>query len=136
MTGSVARSRHRGSPGGPAALAALTCAAMLAACSDDARTARALTGGDPDRGKLAIRRYGCGTCHEIPSVGGAIGRVGPSLDTIGSRQYLAGRLPNTPDHLMEWIRHPQAIEPGNVMPDMTVTEADARDIAAVLYGLR
>ena len=61
---------------------------------------------------------------------------GPSLATIGARLYLAGRLTNTPDHLIEWIRHPQAVEPGNVMPDLAVTEADARDIAATLYTLR
>jgi cytochrome c len=116
--------------------AALAGLLALAACGDDDTTARALTHGDPARGKQAIRRYGCGTCHEIPGVGGATSHVGPSLRTIGSRLYLAGRLTNTPDHLIEWIRHPQAVEPGNVMPDMAVTEADARDIAATLYTLR
>jgi cytochrome c len=124
-------------------LARLVCACVVAAvcvacgaCGDDAATARALTGGDPDRGKRAIRRYGCGTCHVIPRVGGAAGHVGPSLDAIGSRRYLAGYVTNTPDHLVEWIRHPQTVQPGNVMPDMAVTEADARDIAALLYTLR
>jgi cytochrome c len=111
-------------------------ALAIAGCGDDAATARALTHGDPDRGKLAIRRHGCGTCHEIPRVGGATSHVGPSLDGVGSRLYLAGRLANTPDHLMEWIRFPQAVVPGNVMPDMAVTEGDARDIAAYLYTLR
>jgi len=117
-------------------LALAACGLALAACGDDDATARALTHGDPARGKQAIRRYGCGTCHEIPGVGGATSHVGPSLATIGARLYLAGRLTNTPDHLIEWIRHPQAVEPGNVMPDLAVTEADARDIAATLYTLR
>jgi cytochrome c1 len=123
----------------PFARSALACALALAcgACDDDAsRTARALTGGDPDTGKLAIRHHGCGTCHEIPGVGGATSHVGPSLEAIGSRLYLAGRVANTPDQLMAWIRWPQSIEPGNVMPDMAITETDARDIAAYLYTLR
>ncbi|HEY0483908.1 MAG TPA: c-type cytochrome [Kofleriaceae bacterium] len=119
----------------PAVLAALAAAA-LAGCGDEGTTARELAGGDPGRAKQAIRRYGCGTCHEIPGLGFATSHVGPSLDGIGARLYLAGRLPNTPDHLIDWIRHPQAVEPGNVMPDMGVTEADARDIAALLYRLR
>jgi cytochrome c len=41
-----------------------------------------------------------------------------------------------PAQLVEWIRHPQAIEPGGVMPDMAVAPGDATDIAALLYSLR
>jgi cytochrome c len=111
-------------------------ASQAAGCGNDAATARQIAGGDPERGKLAIRRYGCGTCHDIPKVGGATGHVGPSLAEIGSRLYLAGRLPNTAEYLIDWIRHPQAVEPGNVMPDMAVTPSDAADIAAFLYQLR
>jgi cytochrome c len=119
------------------ALALALAGVVAAGCSsDDTRTARTTTGGDPARGKRAIRRYGCGTCHEIPEVGAATGHVGPSLAQIGSRLYLAGRLPNTPDHLIDWIRQPQHVEPGNVMPDMGVTPGDASDIAAFLYTLR
>lgn len=119
--------------------AALCALALLAGCDDDRRraeTARALTGGDPARGRLAIRHHGCGSCHTIPGVGRADGRVGPSLAGIGDRLYLAGRLPNTPANLITWIRHPQAVEPGNAMPEMGVTEEDARDIAAHLYTSR
>jgi cytochrome c len=117
-----------------AAIAAL--AGPLAGCGHDAGTGRALAGGDPERGKLAIRRYGCGTCHDIPGVRGATGHVGPSLAELSFRLYLAGRVPNTPAQLIEWIRHPQGIEPGGVMPDMAVAPGDAIDIAALLYSLR
>jgi cytochrome c len=37
---------------------------------------------------------------------------------------------------MAWIRHPQQLEPGVVMPEMGVTQEDARDLAAYLYTLR
>ncbi|HEX2690963.1 MAG TPA: hypothetical protein VHN14_30325 [Kofleriaceae bacterium] len=109
---------------------------VCGSCGEDVATARAIVGGDPDHGRRAIRHYGCGTCHAIPQVADATSHVGPSLDAIGSRLYLAGHVTNTPDHLINWIRHPQAIVPGNVMPEMGVTELDARDIATFLYTLR
>src|SRR4051812_49992898 len=54
-----------------------------------------LTGGDPARGQGLMRHYGCAGCHEIPGVHGADGRVGPSLDHVAGRLYIAGVLPNT-----------------------------------------
>lgn len=95
-----------------------------------------ITGGDPHRGAELIRQYGCGSCHLIPGVGGAEGMVGPPLEHLASRTHLAGRLENDVPNLMRWIRHPQQVEPGNLMPEMGVTEAHARDIAAYLYTLR
>jgi cytochrome c2 len=94
------------------------------------------TGGDAARGAALIRDYGCGSCHQIPGIADADGLVGPPLSNIGTRVYLAGMLLNTPDNLMFWLRHPQQVVPGNVMPDMGVTAPDARDIAAYLYTLR
>ena len=46
---------------------------------------------------------------------------------------IAGKLPNSPDNLEQWIRDPQAITPGTDMPDLNVGKRDARDIAAFLY---
>lgn len=112
--------------------------AAVAACGEPEAVehARRLTGGDPVRGRAAIRAYGCHTCHEIPGVPGAAGRVGPSLEGVAVRMILAGRLPNDPENLMAWIRHPQRVQPGTVMPEMGVSEEAARDIAAYLYTLR
>ena len=100
---------------------------------DEART---LTGGDPQRGMAAIGRYGCGACHAIPGVRGATATVGPPLSGIASRGFLAGQLPNSPDNMRRWIQHPQAVERGTAMPNMGVTDDDARDITAYLYTLR
>jgi putative membrane protein len=113
---------------------------LLVSCSDypwdRVREAKRMTGGDPDRGKKMIRRYGCGTCHTIPGVPGATASVGPPLDKIASRTYLAGRLTNSPANMLRWIREPQSIDPRSAMPDMAVTEEDGRDIAAYLYTLK
>ena len=94
-------------------------------------------GGDPLRGPAAIRHYGCGSCHAIPGVARAVdAEVGPPLDRYGRRVYVAGRLPNTPENLTAWLREPQRYEPGGAMPNLGVTDRDARDIAAYLYTLR
>lgn len=99
--------------------------------------ATALTqGGDPQRGRILIREYGCNTCHTIPGVRGARGSVGPPLTGIAGRMYIAGLLTNTPENLMRWIRDPPGVDSLTAMPDVGVTEPDARDIAAYLYTLR
>lgn len=92
--------------------------------------------GNAQNGVLEIQAYGCGACHTIPGVAGADGVVGPPMNAIARRSFIAGKLRNTPDNLVRWIQHPQAINPGNGMPDMGVTESAARDIAAYLYTLR
>lgn len=93
-------------------------------------------GGDPDRGRQRLTQYGCAACHTIPGIRNANGNVGPPLTRIGDRTYIAGVLNNTPANMVRWIRSPQGVVPGNAMPNMGVSEADARDIAAYLYTLR
>ena len=105
-------------------------------CHDAEREAAAHTGGDPRRGERAFGWYGCGSCHEIDGVEGAGGRVGPPLEHLGVRAYLAGQLPNTTANVIRWVRHPQEVRPGSVMPEMGVSARDARDLAAFLYTLR
>ncbi|MGE5251636.1 MAG: c-type cytochrome [Bacteroidota bacterium] len=90
---------------------------------------------DPVRAPAAIAKYGCGSCHQIPRIAGADGRVGPALANLSRRSMLAGQLPNNPENLVLWIEHPQLVRPGSDMPELNVSDADARDIAAYLYSL-
>jgi cytochrome c2 len=113
------------------ALLATGCAGTSLAAAD-----RTVPGGDASRGPQAISKYGCGACHSIPGVAGANGQVGPPLGGFGERMVIAGRLANTPDNLERWIMDPQAVSPGTDMPEMGVSEPDARDIAAYLYSQR
>lgn len=100
------------------------------------RKAQAMTGGSPRRGKAVIARYGCGSCHTIPGVEGASALVGPNLDQVASRMYLAGVLPNTPANMIRWIQHPRDVDPLTAMPNLGVADQEARDIAAYLYTLK
>jgi len=121
-------------------LAALVLpAATLVGCAGQERNAsppRETRGGDPARGAQLISHYGCGTCHEVPGVDGADGLVGPPLDHFSRRGYIAGELPNSATNLERWIAHPQRIEPGTAMPDLGVSDKDAKDITAYLYSLK
>jgi cytochrome c oxidase assembly factor CtaG/cytochrome c2 len=98
--------------------------------------AEAATGGDVTRGHAAIGARGCGTCHTIAGVAGAAATVGPPLDRIALRTYLGGHLTNTPANLIRWIQHPRSVDPATAMPDLGLTDQEARDIAAFLYTLR
>lgn len=114
---------------------AAACTA-LAGCEDENQKAAMATGGDPVRGKVELRAHGCGTCHTIPGVPGATALVGPPLDHMASRAYVAGTLPNTPENMRAWILHPQQIKPRNVMPDTHASDQEAQNMTAYLYTLR
>ena len=101
-----------------------------------AQQAMRLTGGDPERGRGLMRRYGCAGCHEIPGVRGADGRAGPSLRHVAGRIYIAGVMPNSAANMLRWIEDPPALAPGTAMPRTGATGQAARDIAAFLYTLR
>ncbi len=92
-------------------------------------------GGNVHHGRSLIKTYGCGVCHMIPGVHGADGVVGPPLNAWAERSYIGGELPNVPNNLVRWIVDPPAIEPNTAMPDLGMTPAEAKDVAAYLYTL-
>jgi cytochrome c len=117
------------------ALVALVLAATVA-CDRGSQNLAQLSGGNAHRGAVAIRTYGCGTCHTIPGVRGATGLVGPPLTGIAERSYIGGVLTNTPENLVRWIQDPPSIDAKTAMPNVGVTHRDAVDIAGYLYSRR
>jgi putative membrane protein len=121
----------------PLVLLATVVALAAPGCKSSEKVhAEEITGGRADRGKDVIQRYGCGSCHQIPGVPQAESLVGPSLERIASRVYIAGHLVNEPDTMIAWIRNPQHLRSPTAMPTLGVTEQEARDIAAYLYTLK
>lgn len=94
------------------------------------------TGGSPDRGKATIVAYQCGKCHNIPGIRGADGVFGPPLVSLSRTTYIAGNFPNTPENLVHWVLDPKSMKPKTAMPELGLTEPQARDVAAYLYTLR
>jgi mono/diheme cytochrome c family protein len=85
-------------------------------------------------GDVLLRQYACHSCHVIEGVVGPDIHVGPRLEDWPSRAMISGTLPNTPENLARFIRAPQEHQPGSLMPDLGVTEADARVMAAFLFA--
>lgn len=116
------------------ALMSALCGSLVSGCQ---RLSTSVPGFSPNttRGIELTSRYGCAACHDIP--GAAVtGHVGPTLRGVGRRPYLAGGLANTPKHMVELIRFPDRVRPGTLMPNLRVSEADARELVDFLYTLR
>jgi cytochrome c oxidase subunit II len=78
----------------------------------------------------------CGSCHAIRGTD-STSDVGPDLTHLGSRTSLAAlTLPNTREHLAQWIRDPQAVKPGNQMPALNLTDAQIANLVDYLETKR
>ena len=118
-------------------LAALLSGAsvVLASCKNEDGQAAPFQTASAREGVRVIRQAGCGSCHTIPGIENADGLVGPPLDHMGHRIFIAGVLRNTPDNMVAWLRDPQRIVPGNAMPVMGLSEKQAQAITDYLYSL-
>lgn len=113
----------------------LALLAATAACRAEEAAPLQVSGGDARRGQAVILASGCGACHVIPGVRGAVSWVGPPLTEWARRGYVGGRLPNAPENLVAWLLDPGAISPGSAMPATGLSMAEARDAAAYLFTL-
>jgi mono/diheme cytochrome c family protein len=113
----------------------LLATACLSACKPSGATklwASETTGGIPEHGKKAIGKYGCAACHTIDGISSEA-MVGPPLTRMAARSYLAGSMQNNGPNLVRFIQHPRAVHNDSAMPEMGLTDEEARDIAAYLY---
>jgi cytochrome c oxidase subunit 2 len=86
-------------------------------------------------GKAVFARSACVGCHTIRGV--SAGVLGPDLTHFGSRALFgAGLWPNTVDNVVAWVRDPPALKPGSKMPNLHLSETDARALAAYLTSLK
>lgn len=117
---------------------ALLAAAMVSGCTGGQalQSYSVATGGNSHRGRQIMIEHRCGSCHTIPGIHNAKGVFGPPLIWFARRSYIAGNFPNDPNHLVRWILSPTSMKPATAMPDLGLTEQQARDVAAYLYTLR
>lgn len=109
---------------------------VLSACIAHEGYEPEVRGGDAQRGRNVLAALECGACHVIPGVPGAYSRVGPPLTQFSRNVYIAGKHPNTPEVLVQFVRDAPALAPDTAMPAIEMTDQQALDIAAYLYSLK
>jgi cytochrome c oxidase subunit II len=140
--GWIARMKTKG-PKPPAASAAAPAGDTLQTASaggrvrsaqQDTTTApSARQGPEYAAGEKLFMTKGCMGCHSLQAVNAPQGLIGPNLANVGSRSYIAaGWLSNTDENLERWIRQPQAVKKGVLMPNLGVTAEEARALRAYL----
>ncbi len=88
------------------------------------------------RGAQVFANGACVTCHAIRGTA-AQARVGPELTHVGSRRSIAANtLTNTPENMRRWLRNPQAVKPGNLMPNLNLSDQDVDALVAYLQSLK
>lgn len=90
--------------------------------------------GSREYAKVIFRQYACHSCHRIEGVVGPKTYVGPPLIEWSRRKYVAGVLPNNEPNLIRFIRDPQTVSPGSLMPRLDVAEVHAREMARYLLA--
>jgi cytochrome c oxidase subunit II len=87
-------------------------------------------------GRAVFFATSCVSCHTISGTP-AQGKFGPDLTHLMSRDTLAaGAAPNTPDALRAWMRDPQTLKEGALMPNMQLSETELDQIVAYLLTLK
>ena len=89
------------------------------------------------KGLALFQTSTCINCHAIRGVTGADTRVAPDLTHVASRRQLgAGILENTPANMRRWLKSPQHIKPGALMPDFNFTDQELDELGEYLNTLR
>jgi cytochrome c oxidase subunit 2 len=89
------------------------------------------------QGQRLFLDRGCAFCHTVRGTTAFFGRTGPDLTHVASRRTLAAAtLTNVGGHLAGWIANPQALKPGNRMPQVPLEPDEFHAVLHYLQGLR
>jgi cytochrome c oxidase subunit 2 len=92
--------------------------------------------GNAAKGEDIFMQGACKACHTIKGTE-ANGQIGPNLTHVGSRETIAGGLmDNTPENLAKWLSDPQAMKPGNKMPNLGLSANQVSSLVAFLQNLK
>jgi cytochrome c oxidase subunit 2 len=87
-------------------------------------------------GKTFFFAQTCANCHTIAGNGARM-YAGPDLTHIASRSQLAaGLMDNTRQNLARWLKNPQQVKPGCLMPNFSLKDEQVDQLVAYLEGLR
>jgi cytochrome c oxidase subunit 2 len=89
------------------------------------------------KGLALFQTSTCINCHAVRGVPGADASVAPDLTHVASRRQIgAGILENTPANMRRWLKNPQHIKPGALMPDFNFTDTELDQLGEYLNTLR
>ncbi|MGH7969167.1 MAG: cytochrome c oxidase subunit II, partial [Limisphaerales bacterium] len=87
-------------------------------------------------GAALFQQLTCANCHAIRG-SSATNQFAPDLTHLAERRTLAaGVLSNTLPNLVEWLRSPQTLKPGCLMPNLQLTPTQASALADYLESLK
>ena len=87
-------------------------------------------------GRAVFESLSCVNCHAVKGTI-ADGRFGPDLTHVGSRLTIAaGMITNTREHLLAWVKDPQEMKPGTLMPSMKLDGHDLDSVVDYLMALK
>jgi mono/diheme cytochrome c family protein len=75
--------------------------------------------------RLYQNKYGCNACHRVGEAGGV---VGPALDRAGFRLNATW--------IYRWIKYPQSMKPDTRMPNLGLSDPDAKAVTSYLATLK
>ena len=86
-------------------------------------------------GRRVFESTACVNCHTIAGTN-AKGKFGPDLTHLMSRGTIAsGAAANTQENLRQWIKDPEAIKPGSLMPAMQMNDQELDAVTAYMTTL-
>jgi cytochrome c oxidase subunit 2 len=87
-------------------------------------------------GRRVFETTACINCHTVRGTA-ANGRFGPDLTHVMSRVTIAsGAAENTPENMRVWLKNPDAIKPGSLMPAMKLSETELDALVGYMQSLR
>jgi cytochrome c oxidase subunit 2 len=89
------------------------------------------------RGWQVFTTQTCVNCHSLRGVSAPSAGAAPDLTHVADRSSLgAGALANTATNLFRWLKNPQGIKPGCLMPNLNLTDAQAGAVAEYLEQIQ
>ena len=91
-------------------------------------------GGNATEGKKLFETVGCQDCHvaqgftKVRDARGTSYDIAPELSRVGSK--------DNPDWLFDWVKNPRHFNPETRMPNLRLTDPEARNIVAYLTTLK